>query len=297
MSRYFVRTLLLLSFSSSVVAQEAILNSPFWVNKTYINSSYTGDYEKPVYEGFLTTKQVWVGIEGAPRVNGFSLNNKFNNKNAVGLQIWQHTYGALSYSSFSVPYSFHAKLDKKQGFAMGLATTYTRTSLDLSNITRPERFDLITPIPDVGFLDASFGAHYYYDDFFRLGVFANNLMLNGNIEPSEVINYTNYSMNSYGADISFYILENRYRPLSLYLDAFIKYNPFTPAIAEFSIRSGKEGSFIGLGYRSNKDVNIILQMGDQRRINFGYIYTYSISELQQYSNGSNQVYLRFGLKH
>ena len=32
--------------------------------------------------------------------------------------------------------------------------------------------------------------HYYYDDFFRLGVFANNLMLNGNIEPSEVINYT-----------------------------------------------------------------------------------------------------------
>jgi hypothetical protein len=122
-------------------------------------------------------------------------------------------------------------------------------------------------------------------------------MLNGNIEPSEVINYTNYSMNSYGADVSFYILENRYRPLSLFLDAFIKYNPYTPAIAEVSIRSGKEGSFIGLGYRSNKDVNIILQMGDQRRINFGYIYTYSISELQQYSNGSNQVYLKFELRH
>jgi hypothetical protein len=82
-------------------------------------------------------------------------------------------------------------------------------------------------------------------------------------------------------------LQRHSKPLSLYLDAFIKYNPFTPAIAEFSIRSGKEGSFIGLGYRSNKDVNIILQMGDQRRINFGYIYTYSISELQQYSNGSN----------
>ena len=114
---------------------------------------------------------------------------------------------------------------------MGLATTYTRTSLDLSNITRPERFDLITPIPDVGFLDASFGAHYYYDDFFRLGVFANNLMLNGNIEPSEVINYTNYSMNSYGADVSFYILENRYRPLSLFFVAFIKYNPFASEMA------------------------------------------------------------------
>ena len=68
-------------------------------------------------------------------------------------------------------------------------------------------------------------------------------------------------MNSYGEDISFYILENRHRPLSLFLDAFIKYNPYTPAIAEFSIRSGKEGSFIGLGYRSNQDVNIILQMG------------------------------------
>lgn len=117
------------------------------------------------------------------------------------------------------------------------------------------------------------------------------------IEPSEVINYTNYSMNSYGADLSFYILENRYRPLSLFLDAFIKYNPYTPAIAEISIRSGKEGSFIGLGYRSNNDVNIILQMGDQRRINFGYIYTYSNSELQQYSNGSNQFYLKFGLRH
>ena len=90
MSRYFVRTLLLLSFSSSVVAQEAILNSPFWVNKTYINSSYTGDYEKPVYAGFLTTKQLWVGIEGAPRVNGFSLNNKFN-KNIILLTLREMT--------------------------------------------------------------------------------------------------------------------------------------------------------------------------------------------------------------
>ena len=35
--------------------------------------------------------------------------------------------------------------------------------------------------------------------------------------------------------------------------------------------------------------------GEQRRINFEYIHTYSISELQQYSNGSNQVNLRLVL--
>ena len=38
-----------------------------------------------------------------------------------------------------------------------------------------------------------------------------------------------------------------------------------------------------------------MQMWDQRRINFEYIHTYSISELQQYSNGSNQVNLRLVL--
>jgi type IX secretion system PorP/SprF family membrane protein len=295
MLRYYVKIFFLLSVSLSTFGQEAILNSPFWVNKSYINPSYVGDYEKPLYDALFTTKQLWVGIDGAPRVNGMALNNKFNRKNAVGLQLWQHTYGALNYSSVSIPYSFNAQIDRNQGFSLGLTPTYTTTTLDLSQITRPERFDLETPIPDVRFLDASFGAHYYYDDIFRFGLFASNLMINGNINSDEVINYTNYSMSSYGADISFYLNENRYRPLSLLIDGYIKFNPYTAPIAEISIRSGEKGSFIGLGYRSNQDVNIILQMGDNDRFNFGYIYTYSISALQQYSNGSNQVYLKFRL--
>jgi len=297
MLRSYAKVICLLSLSLSAFGQEAILNSPFWVNKAYINPSYTGDYEKPVYDIFVTTKQLWVGIEGAPRVNGFTLNNKFNGKNAIGLQLWQHKYGALNYSSVAVPYSFTAKLDRHQGFVLGLTSTYTATNLDLTQITRPERFDLATPIPDVRFLDASFGAHYYYDDIFRFGLFATNLMINGNINPDEVINYTNYSMSNYGADFSFYLHENRYRPLSLLVDAFVKLNAYTPPIGEINIRSGEKGSFIGFGYRTNQDINFMIQMGDANRFNFGYIYTYSLSALQQYSDGSSQVYLKFRLKH
>jgi len=297
MLRSYAKVICLLSLSLSAFGQEAILNSPFWVNKAYINPSYTGDYEKPVYDIFVTTKQLWVGIEGAPRVNGFALNNKFNGKNAIGLQLWQHKYGALNYSSVAVPYSFTAKLDRHQGFVLGLTSTYTATNLDLTQITRPERFDLATPIPDVRFLDASFGAHYYYDDIFRFGLFATNLMINGNINPDQVINYTNYSMSNYGADFSFYLHENRYRPLSLLVDAFVKFNAYTPPIGEINIHSGEKGSFIGFGYRTNQDINFMIQMGDANRFNFGYIYTYSLSALQQYSDGSSQVYLRFRLKH
>lgn len=297
MSRSYAKIICLLGLSLSAFGQEAILNSPFWVNKAYINPSYVGDYNKPVYDVLLTTKQLWVGIDGAPRVNGMAINNKFNRKNAVGLQFWQHTYGALNYTSVSVPYSFNAQLDRHQGFSLGLTPSYTTTTLDLSQITRPERFDLATPIPDVRFLDASFGAHYYYDDIFRLGLFASNLMINGNIDPDEVINYTNYSMSTYGADVSFYLHENRYRPLSFLVDAFVKFNAYTPPIGEISIRSGEKGSFIGFGYRTNKDINFMIQMGDSDRFNVGYIYTYSVSALQQYSDGSNQVYLKFRLKH
>ena len=297
MLRYSAKIIFLLSLALNAFGQEAILNSPFWTNRAYINPSYTGDYDKPVYDIFLTTKQLWAGIDGAPRVNGFALNNKFNRKNAIGLQLWQHKYGALNYSSLAVPYSFTAKLDRHQGFVLGLTSTYTATNLDLSQITRPERFDLTTPIPDVRFLDASFGAHYYYEDIFRLGFFASNLMINGNINPDEVINYTNYSMSNYGADVSFYLTENRHRPLSLLVDAFVKFNAYTAPIGEISVRSGEKGSFIGLGYRTNKDINVMLQMGDNDRFNFGYIYTYSLSALQQYSDGSSQVYLKFRLKH
>ena len=297
MSRSCIKIIFLLFLSLGVFGQEAILNSPFWVNKAYVNPSYVGDYRKPVYDVFFTNKQLWVGINGAPHVNGFALNNKVNRKNGVGIQLWQHTYGALNYTSFSIPYSFNAKISERQGFSLGLAPSYTTTALDLSQITRPERFDLTSPIPDVSFLNASVGAHYYFDNIFRFGLFARNIMINGDIDPDEVINYTNYSTFTYGGDFSFYLYENQYRPLSFLVDAFIKYNEYTPPIAEISIRSGKKGNFIGLGYRTNDDLNLMIQLGIAERLNFGFIYTYSFSALQQYSDGSGQIYLKFRLKH
>lgn len=67
-------------------------------------------------------------------------------------------------------------------------------------------------------------------------------MINGNINPDEEINYTNYLMSNYGAHVSFYLTKNRHRPLSLLVDAFVKFNAFTAPIGEISVRSGKKAA-------------------------------------------------------
>lgn len=176
---------------------------------------------------------------------------------------------------------------------LGLASTLTSTSIDLSKITQPELLDVNAQIPPVAFFEASFGASYYYKEVFRIGAFANNFLLNSSVDPTKVINYTNYSMSTFGADLSLYLKEDRYRPISMYFDALLKGNVYTPALGEASFRIGNNGTLIGLGYRTNNDLNFTLQFGEDSPFEFGYFYTHSFSALQRFSNGSHQVYLRF----
>ena len=296
MLRFLGKTGLLLCIPISLFGQEAVMNTPFWSNRSYFNASCVGYLGEDVpLSGFLTSKKLWSGIQGSPMVIGFSADYKASESNFVGVQVWQHKYATLNYSSISIPYAFNARIDRDQGFLLGLASTFTSTSIDLSKITQPELLDVTAQIPPVAFFDASFGASYYYLDVFRFGVFANNFMLNSSVDPTKVINYTNYSMSTFGADLSFYLKEDRFRPISLYFDAFLKGNVYTPVLGEASVRIGKYGTLIGLGYRTNNDLNFTLQFGESKPFEFGYFYTHSFSALQKFSNGSQQVYLRFNL--
>jgi type IX secretion system PorP/SprF family membrane protein len=295
MLRFFAKAALAL-LPLSAMAQEAVLNSPLWANRTYFNSAYVGYQEGEAQtNAFLTSKKLWLGIQGSPIVVGFSADHRANEKNAVGIQVWQHRYATLSYSSLSIPYAFNARFDDEQGVLLGLASTLTATSIDLSKITTPELLDIPPQIPTVVFMDASFGAAYYFKDVFRMGVFANNFMFNTKADPDKIINYTNYSLATLGADVGYYIQGQNPNDLKIYFDAYVKGNSITPWIGEASARVGKFGAFVGLGYRTNKDLNILVQIGHNQAMEIGYFYTHSYSDIQKYSDGSHQLFLKYNL--
>jgi type IX secretion system PorP/SprF family membrane protein len=279
---------------SCLFAQEANMNTPFWINRSYFNASCVAYMSNNTgITALLTTKKLWSGVKGAPRINGLAIDYNINNKNFVGFQMWKHQYATLSYTSVAIPYAFNAIIDNEHRFLLGVTSSFTSTTLDLSRITQPELLDINAEIPEVVFFDASFGGSYCYKDVFRFGIFGNNFILNGKVDPTRVINYTNYSLSTFGADMSFYKRGNNQRPLSMYFDILVKSNPFTPIIGEVSARLGKYGSLIGAGYRSNKDLNVCFQVGVDQAIEFGYFYTHSFSDLQRFSDGSHQLYLRF----
>lgn len=291
MSRYFANYLLAIGLvgSMSALAQEAVLNTPMWVNKGLFNPSYVGGEQDQRFGVMLTSKKLWSGIHGSPQMLGLAFDKNLGKQHALGIQAMSHQYATMGYTSVAVPYVFKVPFTRESGLTFGLAPKITNAALDLSKITDPASLDVVPTVPNVTFLDAVFGAHYHAGEFFQAGFFAGNFLINGSIDPNDIVNYTNYSTTVFGGDVSVRLPQTRNRPVGVYFDANVKSNDYTPAIAEVHTRFVQKGNGVGLGYRSNGEINFSLELGDMRSFRIHYVYSHVPAFLNQFTFGTHQI--------
>lgn len=298
MSRSFVKIFIiagLMPFAG--FSQQIQLNTPFLLNRNYVNPSYNGILDFHQFDFFMGSKSKWNGIPGSPTVNAAHAMAKFTDKHSGGIQLIEHAYATFNYKSFALPYSFTAKLNDYHSFKLGLATRFVQSNIDFSNAITEIT---IEPAKDnysrlTVFVDANAGMSYHFKDRFSMGLAMSNFLVNGSINGVGLLNYAAYSQFQASADIhcQFYKTERN----STSLDALITTNSRLPAVYQLFLTTEQHISdskaLIGIGYKSTGDFVTILRIHMQK---FYYLYTFETPVLGQQLTTFTGNYVGFGYK-
>ncbi len=110
----------LLSFlCANLLAQQQSIYSQYIFNLYAVNPAYAG--ERDALSAALSYRAQWVGFEGAPKTQNFSIHSPLpNNKMAIGLIVQNDEIGARSTPSFMGTYSYKLKVNRTSHVSLGL---------------------------------------------------------------------------------------------------------------------------------------------------------------------------------
>ena len=274
--------------------------SQYLHNGLLINPAYAGS--RDVLSLFISGRQQWAGIDGAPRLETISLHSLLKN-DRVGLglsgQFMQYgdaQYGVSKFTSIYADYAYHLHLGKGR-LSLGLKAGFDMSSTKYTDAFRSTLTDPSDPafmgnesyfMPNIGA-----GVYYYGKKFFI-----------GAAVPS-ILSY----VRSYEGKLSF----NAFSDFDVNVSAgalitFSEAFKFKPSVfVDYSLQQTKKmrvdlnGNFIikdfvwiGGSWRTSEKVAVaILQLQINPQMMFGYSYDYPVGNMNTYSKGSHEIVFRY----
>jgi type IX secretion system PorP/SprF family membrane protein len=258
-------------------------------NTTLINPAYAGSRE--VTSVFLLHRNQWVGLDGAPVTNNFSINTPIGDSNfGIGLNFVNDKIGPVAENEISIDVAYFIRISENYKLAVGLKGTANLFNLDVNKL---RIYDALDPqfqnvktefSPNIG------AGTYLFSDktYFGLSV------------PSF---FESYRYNDNNTEISkqklhLYFIAGHVFKISENID-------FKPALLSKIVQGAPlqadvTGNFLffdkltlGLAYRWDASVSGLagFQIYDSWFI--GYGYDIETTKLANYNSGSHEVFLRY----
>jgi type IX secretion system PorP/SprF family membrane protein len=290
--------LLLLSlFSYCAFGQQDAQYTQYMFNPLHVNPAYAGN--KAILSAALIHRSQWVGIEGAPKTQHFSVHSPLKDKNmGVGLQLINDKIGPKNTFGVLGTYAYRVKPSKisrgKLGF--GLRAGYYRYAFDWNKIDYKDESDAIISqsLQNYSFLNFDFGAYYntrftyaglsiYHLNNPKIGI-AEDVDRN-NAKPSRILNHFTFT----GGKIIEINDRTVFRPSVL-----VKVAPRSPLVADINASVLLDDViWLGLSYRTTKAIAAIVEYEINEQFKIGYSYDYSLSKLTNYNSGSHELFLGY----
>ncbi|MFM7896915.1 MAG: type IX secretion system membrane protein PorP/SprF [Flavobacterium sp.] len=261
----------------------------YMYNTTLVNPAYAGSRE--TITAFLLHRNQWVGLDGAPVTNNFSVNMPVGDSNfGVGLNFVNDEIGPVSENEFSVDLAYFIQVSENYKLSLGLKGTANLFQLDVNKLrvfdpTDPQFQNMDTEFsPNVG------AGLYLFSDKTYFGLSVPNFF--------ESYRYNDNNIEITKEKMHFYFIAGHVFTLSENID-------FKPALLSkivegAPLQADVTANFLffdkltlGAAYRWDASVSALagFQISDSWFI--GYGYDLETSKLANYNSGSHEIFLRY----
>lgn len=284
---------ILFTFISSILcfSQQDSQYTQYMYNTTLINPAYAGTRE--VLSAFILHRNQWMGLEGAPVTNNFSINSPIGDSNfGIGLNFVNDKIGPVSENEISVDLAYFIQISENYKFSIGLKGTANLFDLDVNKLrifdpSDPQFQNVKTKFsPNIG------AGAYLFSDKTYFGLSVPNFF--------ESYRYNDNNIEISKQKLHLYFIAGHVFKISESID-------FKPALLSKIVEGAPiqidvTGNFLffdkltlGAAYRWNAAVSALagFQISDSWFI--GYGYDLETTKLANYNSGSHEIFLRYEL--
>jgi type IX secretion system PorP/SprF family membrane protein len=258
-------------------------------NTALVNPAYAGSRE--TITAFLLHRNQWVGLDGAPVTNNFSINMPVGDSNfGVGLNFVNDEIGPVAENQISVDLAYFIQISENYKLSLGLKGTGNLFQLDVNKLriydpADPQFQNVNTEFsPNVG------AGLYLFSDKTYFGLSVPNFF--------ESYRYNDNNVEITKEKMHFYFIAGHVFTLSDNID-------FKPALLSKVVEGAPlqaditanflffDKLTLGAAYRWNASVSALagFQISDSWFI--GYGYDLETTKLANYNSGSHEIFLRY----
>lgn len=287
-----VYTLLLVVCAATLSsAQRYPLYTQYIFNPYVINPSMVA--HRGQAEVNLSYRQQWTGVQNAPETFQFDVQYPFNNRVAVGLNIYNDKTILLSNTAAMLTFGYKVPLAAEHILGFGISGGVLSNRLHLEEIPDVDINDPVLMNASNSFnFDGQFGVNYSYRNF-TLGFSLTKLTNNETFSQDEL------------QDLKFDELKNRiaFASYRFNLSPIISLQPtFSYRFTEDDINFFEAQAFvsykdildIGGGYRENYGGNGVIRIG-WKNLQIGYAYEIPTEYLGVSTGNTNEIQLKLRL--
>ncbi|MBT8276602.1 MAG: type IX secretion system membrane protein PorP/SprF [Bacteroidia bacterium] len=294
---YLTLILLILLGSFSGMAQQDPQYTQYMYNTQIVNPAYAGSRDALSF-GLLYRTQ-WVGLEGAPQSATFTANTPIGalDNMGLGISIVRDELGPAVESNVNIDYSYTINTSDDAEISFGL-----KAGLDLLDVdfTKLNIFDPTDPRFQNNIdnrLQPQIGAGVYYNtDRFYAGLSVPNFLNTKHFDEGSL---ANIEKETIAAERLHYFLIAGY---VFDLSDSVKFKPATlvKAVSGSPLQWDVSANFLinekftlGAAYRWSAALSGLVGFQASDEIFIGFGYDFQTTDLEDYSDGSYEIMLRF----
>lgn len=289
--RNITLALILTLFGQIGMAQQQVMFTQYMFNGLAINPAYAGSHDN-ITATFLAREQ-WVGLEGAPSSQTFSIHSPFNASGSasIGALLIHDKIGVTDQTTAYLAFAYRIRFSGSARLAFGLQGGFSNYNSKFSRISTT---DPVFANGDVNVNRPNFGAGLYFNtNRFFAGVSVPQLVRSrldvNNSDSDSRLERHYFGYTGYVFDIS--------RDLKFKPNILFKYVENAPL--EFDLNANfliKDIIWAGLSYRSFDSFDALVQVQISKQFQLGYAYDFATTtDLRRVNAGSHEFMIQYRL--
>lgn len=299
MKKILVFILFFVLFNSLSVAQQDAQYTQYMYNTISVNPGYAGSRDVLSLTGLYRTQ--WVGLDGTPKTMTFSGHSPLkNDKLGIGVSIVRDQIWIQDETYIDIDFSYTINTSSNGQLAFGLKAGAHLLNIDFLKAnpkdTSDDDFDLSQNVDNRFSPNVGFGLYYHTDKFY-IGYSAPTLLRTKYYKNQDVASISYLSKDN----INHYLIAGYVFDMS----ASLKFKPAVlfKAVQGAPLQADLSGNFLlndkftlGLAYRWDAALSGLAGFQISDGLMIGYAYDWETTELNNYNNGSHEIFLRFEFK-